>query len=423
MRLRTGLLTVLLVVVGASSAAAQEDRAQLIDQARITSDESLRRDLFVAAADPAVRDSLWAVAGFELAQIMLDLGDDDAARAWLRWVLRHSDWEIDRAYFAPSLVSVYDQVAATTADEDQALSAVTSTEWRWPEAFTAEDPGRLEVLTDDADATLIVEVEGQDELEAGESVELAPGTYDLVVSADGYEPVRMAREILPGVETVLSLNLVPVLTEPVVQRLSESVLRLRYASGGAPVCANALSVGDGLAVTSLSALGGRTGFEVPIAGTQPLSAEVVGTDPSRDLALIRVSYLDGPSPSQADLLTQGYAWSVFRSGCAQEVEVARTRLAAAAPVDGLPSGAVGAPLVDRDGSVMGLIAVEGRISPIQGVHTLVEEAAGQLESGGFPTVWAAVGVAAVGGVAALLLGGGDKGADDTGSVILTIPSG
>lgn len=423
MRLRPGLLTVLLIVVGASSVAAQEDRAQLIEQARITSDESLRRDLFVAAADPAVRDSLWAVAGFELAQIMLDIGEDDAARAWLRWVIRHGDWEIDRAYFAPSLLSVYDEVVATTADEDGALSAVTSTDWRWPEAFAAADPGRLEILASNAEADVAVEVEGQDQLEAGESMELAPGTYEMVASADGYEAVRMTREILPGVETVLSLNLAPVLTEPVVQRLSQSVLRLRHASAGVAECTDALSIGNGLAVTSLSAIGDRTGFEVPIVGTQPSRAEIVQRDPERDLALLRVSDLDGSSFPEADLVTEGFAWSVFRSGCAQDVEVARTQLAAGALVDGLPPGALGAPLVDHEGSVMGLVTAEGRITPIRGINLLVEESAAQMEGGGFPVAWAVVGVAAVGGVAALLLGGGDSGGGDTGSVIVTIPSG
>ncbi len=48
MNVRASFFACLALFVGAASAAAQQDRAQLIQQARISADEAERRNLFVA---------------------------------------------------------------------------------------------------------------------------------------------------------------------------------------------------------------------------------------------------------------------------------------------------------------------------------------------------------------------------------------
>ena len=219
------------------------------------------------------------------------------------------------------------------------------------------------------------------------------------------------------------------------------MVSLRYGGAGAPVCRNGVTVRDGYVVTSLSALGGATEIDVIQANAPALSASIVSSDTSGDIAVLNVLNLGRPSLTAAQLVGPTFGWSVFRSGCDAELDVFRMRLddAGQAGVT-IPLGALGSPLVDRTGSVMGLVSAGGRISPIDRVGELVDDAVAQLEAGGFPVVVVVAAVAAVGGLAGLLLGGGGGGGgpDDTGpngpttgtivvtaslSIVVTAPSG
>jgi hypothetical protein len=423
MRLRAATIALFLLGTGAATVDAQ-DRAALIEQARATADESVRRDLFVEAANPVAPDSLWSVAVFELARIMRDLGDDDGSAVWMRFALRHGQWDIDRAYFAPSLVTFFDQIAASAAVGDETIPEGTTTTWTWPDGFSADDAGSLEISSPDGDADVTVAVEGQGDVAGGSSLELPPGTYELTATAEGYEPASLTREVLPGAETVVSLELLPILADQVAERVGLNVLSLRYSELGALTCANALAVQDGFAVTALSALGGATQMTVSRPNASSLTAEVVGTDSGQDLAVLRIPELTASAGATSQLADSGFAWSVFRAGCDAELQAARTRLGGASALAGIPTGATGSPLVDRDGSVMGLLASGGRISSMDQVGTLIEEATAQFSEGGFPVVWVALGAAALGGAAALLLGGGDTPPTSTpGSVVVVIPGG
>ena len=430
MSVRAGLLACLVLLVSATPAAAQQDRARLIQEARISADEAERRNLFVEAANPAVMDSLWAVSVYEIAQIMRDLGQDDVAETWLRWVVRHGQWPIDRGYFSPSLLTFYDAIADSVSQDPGAGAALT--EWSWPDAFSESDAGTLEVATSDPALALTVIVEGQ-ELQPGASLTLPAGTYDLVASGVDYESMQVQREVLPGVETVVAFEMVPLLPDAAMQQVGRSLVSLSYAGAGATVCGNGLTVRDGYVVTSLTALGGATDVEVLQADGSALAASIVERDSAGDIAVLSVPNLGRPPLAPAQLAGPGFGWSVFRSGCDAPLEDFRTRLSgtgqAGAPI---PLGALGSPLVDRSGSVMGLVATGGLISPIARVEQLVEAADAQLvEAGGFPVVLVVAAVAAVGGLAGLLLGGGgDSGPDPgpgpgpgTGTIVITIPSG
>ena len=177
MSVRAGFLACLVLFASAPSVAAQQDRAQLIQQARVSGDEAERRSLFVAAANPEVEpDSLWAVSVFEIAQIMRDLGQDGVAETWLRWVVRHGQWDIDRAYFSPSLVAFFDALASDVSQDPDPEAGTAPTDWRWPDGFSASDAGSLEVATSDPGLALSVIVGGQEqELQPGAA--LASGGY------------------------------------------------------------------------------------------------------------------------------------------------------------------------------------------------------------------------------------------------------
>jgi hypothetical protein len=413
------------LAVCAAPLHAQQGRAQLLDQARVEVDEARRLDLLAIAANPVDIDSLWAISIFEIAQIMRDRGQDDVAATWMRWARRHGRWDIDRGYFAPSLVRFYDELAPPIADPD-ADGGGAFTNWRWPGTLSVADAGLLEIGPSETTVALTVAVEGQGTVSPGASMALPAGTYELLASAEGYDTLRVRREVLPGVATVVSFDVAPVLDETVAQRVGPSVVRLRSPGLASPTCWNGISVGGGLVATSLSALGGATQLEVVRLEQPTLDAQVVGTDVAGDLAILAVSNLVAPPLTRAPGVQPGFAWSVFRNGCEEQMDVARSRFAGATAGLGLPAAAIGSPLIDRSGSLLGLIGEGGRISSVDVMDNLLAEAIDQVEGGGFPVVWVGLATAAVGGVLALVMGGGGDGGgngSDTGSVVITIPTG
>ena len=66
--------------------------------------------------------------------------------------------------------------------------------------------GRLQVSTATLAAPVRVFVEGVGLIGPGGTAPVAPGSYAVNVSAAGYDSVRVMREVLPGVTTVLEFR-------------------------------------------------------------------------------------------------------------------------------------------------------------------------------------------------------------------------
>jgi hypothetical protein len=431
----------------APTQVAAQDRAALIEEARNEFSDEVALNILFRVSNPQAptTDSLWSVAVYDLAQVLIGQGEVAAAERWLRWVLRHgAAWPIDRDEYLPDVVSAYDRLRPTVTD-DILPDPEARTTWEWPSSFEPGAQGRLSVRGTDPNA-VAVEVVGRGNMDASGSMTLAPGTYELVISANGYESARVTRDVLPGATTALTLGLPPTFTA--IGSASQWLALVERTSGGQRACGNGFfAASDGLVLTTMATVGNATGLGVSAFGGQETHADVpvTASDPSRNLAVLRLDGETGAMPGGSSPADGSWAWSVYREGCSDPL-AARTRVAAwsrdadrpATLSTPLPDAAAGAPLVDRSGAVLGIVTDRNHVVPIALVEELLDQArADQVAvagagGGGMPTwLWIAIGGAAAAGAAVALGGGGGGGngggngqtPPTTGGITITFPPG
>ena len=420
------------VLAGAGAASGQQDREALIEEARAQFSDSVALTLLGSAVNPAIApiDSLWAVGVFDLALTLIGREESSRAAVWLRWAARHgAAWPVDPTWFPPSMIDAYEQAISAVRAGAGSGDGLLTTNWRWPSDFDPGSAGLLEVGSAPQSVPLSVSVDGRDSVEPGGVLALEPGTYQMVASADGYETVTATREILPGATTVLEFELPPLLPPDVQAAVTTSLVRIDFTTDGQQQCTNGLVRQRSLVLTSLSFVEQAAALEVQTSSGLVQEASAAVSDPERDLAVLRVE--TGQTrllPLATGVVDGQYAWSVHHAGCAGPTS-ARTRLAGwITPPTGpvaltpeLPVGAIGAPLVDRSGALIGLITAADQVTPPNLAQDLLASAvqeelegaeeAAQAGGGGFPILWVGAGAAAI-GVAALVLGGGGGGGGD-----------
>jgi len=431
----------LIAVAMIASPAASQSRRSLIDQARNEFSDSVALELLHSAMSPALGepDSLLAVAGYDLAAVLLRTDRRDLALVWLRWVARHaSRWPLDRGFYPPTLAAANDQAVR----EVQSTRDAVPTSWRWPARFAAAAAGMVQIESA-GQGSIVLRVEGRSDLPSGASVTLPPGTYTLVASAEGYEEARVTREVLPGAATVLALELTPRLLPETQADVAAKLVRITWMEGGQQICRNGYIAGaDGLVLTSLAFVRGRSGLQVTAFDGQETfrDVRVVGTDVERNLAVLRLNTTRAQELPAATRVSSGtYAWAVHFDGCGSSASE-RTRLAnwpssptsAVALAPALGPSTVGAPLVDHSGFLIGLVTSAESVTPAALTQAVVEQArrsavAVQVQRrGGLPWIWIGAGVAAA-GLTAALVGGGGGGSNGpasptTGGITITIPN-
>lgn len=410
----------MMVLLGAEAAQAQQSRGELIRLARNESADTVALQYYLQAAQPVGIDSLWAVSVYEIAQIYRDRDQNGVAATWIRWADRHGSWPID-AYFSPSLRSFYDSVASASAVGLQRGDSLAGTRWIWPPTLSMSADGRLRLDALDAATPLTVSVLGHGDVADEGVISLPPGTYQLVAAAPGYDSVSVRREVLPGVETVVTFELLPAFSSEAGRRVEGSLLSIRVPDATGATCRNGVWWGDGYILSALSGLAGNEEVEVLAREAEARRARVVGTDAAADLAVLSVDGAAGPALRIGRLAGQSYGWSVYREACDGPSGIQRARVSEPYDALTLPQATLGAPVVDRDGALLGLVVANHRFSPIDRVDQLVDEAAVQLEQGGFPFMWTAVGVAVAGGVAAFMLRESAPPGGETGTIIVRIP--
>lgn len=436
MRKATALAFATCGLLWALSVDAQEDRSPLIASARAESNYTAALDIYLRAAEPVGIDSLWAVSVFEIAQILRDVADVPASDTWLRWAVRHGpEWTIDPDWFAPSLVAAYRQAETAVASELGGIEVVfgsdaVETVWQWPTRFIVGSVGTVIFRSADPSVVLSASVASAPGPVAGNTpVTLPASTYDVSLSAEGHETARIHREVLPGVATVVTVTLAPVLSEERATEAGARLLQLRYVGvGGTGVqCTNALSVRDGLALGPLSAIASATRIDVLWQGRVFEDVEIIESDASVDVAVLRLRGDPRPEESPTTSLLPPYGWSVFRAGCGGGLETRRLRIPAGAgegqePIAAGPQpiGSVGAPVVDREGRVVGLVVGAGRVAPIGAVDELMASASAQIAGGGFPYRWVTAGVAAAAGATVYLLM--SRSRSSTGGIVIVLPT-
>ena len=146
------------------------------------------------------RDSLWATGVQYLAQILYEQGDEAGARAWVRWAVRLTpDLKLDTLNLLSPVIAEFRAARAATAPAPE--DARVGTEWVWPSTDPGSGPGRMEVRLAGEPAALTATVVGRGTLSP--RLSLPAGSHEIEARAPGYRTIRVTREVLPGITTVL----------------------------------------------------------------------------------------------------------------------------------------------------------------------------------------------------------------------------
>ena len=261
-------LVLLLSVVGAGSLRGQDPRDAMVARAFNEFDAARRVQLLMGALNPTAGPprGAWPVGVQLLAQTLIEDGQDSVAGVWLRWAVRLSpDLQPDTVQFLPKVVAAYraarDFVLSTRAPAD----SMAATTWLWPAQATGERVGRIQVAAA-LTVPMRIDVRGVGPIGAGGSVPLNPGSYEISAAAAGYDSVRVTREVLPGVTTVLEFHLRSALVQLATKRQQDTV-RTRTQQTfvvppkkkGFPVALAVLGAGGAAALVAILAGGKTTG--------------------------------------------------------------------------------------------------------------------------------------------------------------------
>lgn len=318
----------------------------------------LRRGLDPAAGP---RDSLWALGVQYLAQILHEQGDETAARSWIRWAVRFvPNLRLDTLNLLTDVIVEFRRARLeTTGAQDAGVTA----QWVWPPDDPGSGPGRLEVRASDPLIGLQVTVAGQGVV--GLRATLPAGTYEIEARAPAHRPVRVAREVLPGITTILTVTLEPAgLTGETRRRVRERIVAIESGRFGStePGCAAAVRVeGDGLWLTTYRAIRGADRIAIA-RGTMRADSTVASYDVARDLVVLKVSGIaPGPLAMASSAVDSQAAWGFGLAGCdsVTDARVAVASRGAGTAVFGLrgviPAVVTGSPLVDSTGGLLALV--------------------------------------------------------------------
>lgn len=354
----------------APAAQAQGSRADLLRQATTAYDDfdiPLAVRLARSALNPAlgVRDTTWGRGVHLMTQLLIEDQQPAAAQLWARWAMRlEPTLSIDSVRFLGGVVTALSEAraAATRSAADDA----TQETFVWPSVTSTATQSRIRLAP--AAVAVNVLVTGVGLLTAGPGLSLAAGTYDLEVNASGYLPLRITREVLPGVTTELAFTLTSsaaaadVLAADVRARVSRSIVPLTITRFGmAPGCAVGVTAGDGrLVLTSYHAV---RGADLVASGSDNgAGVRVAAWDVGANLAVLVVPNAPAEALPLAGALADEQAlFGVGLEECRTPTE-SRVLLNA---WDGRPEGSLtlsaalangiaGSPFVDFEGNIAGV---------------------------------------------------------------------
>lgn len=214
-------IVVVIGAVGAASLRAQDPRDAQVVRAFTEFDAARRLELLMSALNPASGPprGAWPVGVQLLAQTLIEEKQDALAATWLRWAVRLSpDLQPDTVQFLPKVVSAHRSARDFVMSSRGPADSVAATTWLWPKKGAAERVGRLQIGTSGVTVPVRVSVRAVGPMSAGGTVPLNPGSYDVPLNAgsyeisaaaSGYDSVRVTREVLPGVTTLIEFRLRP----------------------------------------------------------------------------------------------------------------------------------------------------------------------------------------------------------------------
>lgn len=346
----------------------------------------LRQGLNPALGAP---DSSWARGVQLLAQILTESGDTTEAQLWARWAMRlDPTMALDTVTYLPEVTQAF-RSAATAVKGGGPGDQATTTTWRWPQG-TPGAQGALLVRSGTPGVALTVLITGRGVIPADQTVSLPPGTYALALSAPNRLGANVNREVLPGVTTVLTVNLPSAsegtLADDVKGAAEQRLARLGVHRFGEPAaCAVGAFVGrQGLVVTTYTAVRGSDELGLRSAGgnEQQQGVSIAAYDVARNVAILTVPVVRTDSMALGSEPEAGaFVWGMTESGC-QTPSESRARVATAStgpaqPLvlsDSVTDGSQGGPIVDRQGNLVGLLTEGPQSVPVSAVRSLLLEA-------------------------------------------------
>ncbi|HXQ30001.1 MAG TPA: hypothetical protein VN848_12130 [Gemmatimonadales bacterium] len=198
-----------LVVAGAAPLKAQDPRDAMVARAFNEFDAARRAQLLMSALNPVAGPprGAWAVGVQLLAQTLIEDHQDSIAGVWLRWAVRLSpDLQPDTVQFLPQVIAAYRRARDYVQSTRRASDSAAATTWLWP-GPSADKTGRLHIAPSGLTVPVRVEIRGVGPAGVDASLTLAPGSYEIMAAAPGYDTARVTREVLPGITTVLEFHL------------------------------------------------------------------------------------------------------------------------------------------------------------------------------------------------------------------------
>jgi hypothetical protein len=378
--MRRILVVLALLLTAGARAQAQNTRPALLQQATAAYDnfETARAlDLARAALDPALGapDSVWVRSLHLLAQVLFENGNEPDARTWARWGMRtNPGMRIDSVNFLAGVVGILRQarvdVGGRTASDE-----LTRMVWQWPARGSNVTTGLLRLDPSPMSDTLNVSISSAGtpvtRLIAGAGLNLAPGSYEIQVSARNFLPARITREVLPGVSLTLSFSLTPAavlsgtITDAARQNVYRSTGALSISRFGAPApaCAAGVVTGGRFFLTSYTAIRGGDNLTLSIGGA-PVTGDlrVAAYDVASNLAVLHLPTARTDSVAIAAQVIDGQAvWGVGLAQCrtlsdsrSTVDEWTQRPLGALRLGDAVTQGVPGVPVVDFQGRLTGL---------------------------------------------------------------------
>jgi hypothetical protein len=207
----------LLGMVGAAVLRGQDPREALVARAFREFDATRRLELLMSALNPTSGPprGAWSVGAQLLAQTLIEDGRDSAAAVWLRWAIRLApDLQPDTVQFLPEVITAYRSAQDFVSRTRGVADASATTTWLWAAPAGDATMGRIQIVTS-GPVPVRVEVGGVGLVGERGSLRLNPirlsaGSYQIRAAAAGLDSIRVMREVLPGVTTIVELHLRPV---------------------------------------------------------------------------------------------------------------------------------------------------------------------------------------------------------------------
>jgi alpha-tubulin suppressor-like RCC1 family protein len=150
-------------------------------------------------------DTLWVASVHMLTDALLEQGKDSLAQLWARWATRLTGGvPIDSTAYPPRVTRVLGAARSSVGAPNPSDTLINDA---WDEAGESAS-GRGMLRMQRGGQGFFAVVEGLGTMLPGESRTVPAGSYVIRLSADGFAPLTISREVLPGYATVITPRLV-----------------------------------------------------------------------------------------------------------------------------------------------------------------------------------------------------------------------